>query len=139
MRTLAGVLACFILGSGVAVGQSAACIQDQYGNQYNFTIDSAHLYVYGSVTRPGGGCSLVWPLTGSYVTTAEGVGLELTASNPSFNDPGDQCVSQYKLKGKLPNFQWYYPDGISTLDQPGTWAACGPTISKEATGRNGRK
>ena len=46
-----GLLVGFVLASGMVYCQTA-CLQDQYGNQYNFTVDETNTYVYGSVT-PG--------------------------------------------------------------------------------------
>ena len=128
----------FIASSAFAQAQS--CLQDQYGNKYSFTVDPAHQYLYGSMTRysaePCG--AQVWPLTGSYITTEAGTGLELTVANPAAS-ADTYCVVQYKLKGKFPNFQWYYPNGPSTGDLPAVWKSCSAPPEGIATGRNGLK
>jgi hypothetical protein len=110
-----------------AVASAQYCLQDQYGNQYNFTVDSEHKYLYGSVTNVQG-CASPWPLTGSYTTGP--LVVELTAANPT---PG-VCVSTYKLKGNYPNFAWYYEFGYGA--QEATFVTCGsaPTAKAEEGG-----
>jgi hypothetical protein len=136
MRMLCTVLVCLVLVSGMVYGQTA-CIQDQYGDQYNYTVDKANMYVYGTATIsptfncPGG----PWPLTGSYVTSASGNGFELTAANPDPSSP--TCVPIITLKGVWPNFDWYYVTGPSDPPQPGTWAPCSKT-AVTATGKGPR-
>jgi hypothetical protein len=136
MRMLCSVLVCLVLVSGMVYGQTA-CIQDQYGDQYNYTVDKATTYVYGTATIaptfecPGG----PWPITGSYVTSTSGNGFELTAANP---DPSSiTCVPIFTLKGTWPNFDWYYLTGPSVPPQPGTWVPCSKT-SVTATGKGPR-
>ena len=132
MRTLFSLLAGFVLASGMVYGQSK-CLQDQYGNQYNFTVDETNTYVYGSVTSPPGQCpGQPWDLTGSFVVTSAGVGLELTSSNP---DPSNGCVPIYTLKGIMPNFNWYYINGPSNPPQPGKWVACGTQVLESGAGK----
>jgi hypothetical protein len=95
------------------------CLQDQYGNQYSFALDQEHGYLYGTVGNSQ--CAgAPWPLTGSYVQTAEGLLLELTAANP---DPTAGCVATYKLKGLFPRFAWYYDFGYGA--QESAYTACG--------------
>ena len=80
------------------------CLVDQFGNSYQFTVDSVHHFVYGTATNAQG-CSPTWDLTGSYVRKK----LELTAANPSGGSDG--CVNTYMLKGAYPNAEWYYAFG----------------------------
>ena len=100
------------------------CLQDQYGNQYSFTVDPEHKYVFGDVTN-NQGCAEQWPLTGSYTETPGGLLLELTAANP--DGVFSSCVDTYKLKGIFPNFEWYYDSGWGS--QPATWVACGTRVT----------
>ena len=132
MRILWSLLAGFVLASGMVYGQNA-CLQDQYGSQYNFTVDQTNTYVYGSVTPGPTQCkSAAWDMTGSFVTSPAGLGLEITAANP---DPSNGCVPIYTLKGIMPNFQWYYVGGISNPPQPGTWVACGAKVLESGAGK----
>jgi hypothetical protein len=132
MKTLI-LTACFLLAFGVCF---ADCLQDQYGNQYNFTLVTSSQYLYGTVTSgqncPGG----AWPLVGSYTSTSSGIALELTTANPEGN--ASSCVSEYMLKGVYPNFQWYYPF-TGTEPQPGTWASCSATITNKPSGKGALK
>jgi hypothetical protein len=136
MRMLFSLLVGFVLVSGMVYGQTA-CIQDQYGDQYNYTVDKAANYVYGSVTVspsfdcPGG----PWPITGSYVSSTSGNGFEVTAANPDPSSPA--CVPMFTLKGIWPNFDWYYVTGPSSTPQAGTWVPCSKT-SVTATGKGPR-
>jgi hypothetical protein len=138
MRKLFSLLGVFVLASGMAFGQSA-CLQDQYGNQYNFIVDKTNNYVYGSVTPGPTQCvNTLWPLTGSFVTSTSGIALELTAANPK-GSSDERCVPMYTLKGIMPNFDWFYASGVSIPPQPGTWVTCGSPASDKATGRGARK
>ena len=132
MRTLFSLLVVFVLASGMVYGQTA-CLQDQYGSQYNFTVDETNTYIYGSVTPGPTQCnSAAWDMTGNFVTSPAGLGLEITAANP---DPSNGCVPIYTLKGIMPNFQWYYVGGISNPPQPGTWVACGTKVLESGAGK----
>jgi hypothetical protein len=103
------------------LGAGLVCLQDQYGIQYSFTVDQEHQYVYGEAA--GGQLTGVapWPLTGSYVVTADGLLLELTAANPEA--PGSTLVRTYKLKGLFPRFAWYYETGYGA--QESAYVTCG--------------
>jgi len=136
MRTLFSLLVVFAMASGMVYGQSG-CLQDQYGNQYNFTVDKTNTYLYGIVTGGQSCPAAVWPLTGSFVTTSSGIGLEITSTNP--NGTSDPCVPMYTVKGIMPNFQWYYATGVSSPSQPGTWVSCGTKTSDTANGKGARK
>jgi len=103
------------------------CLQDQYGNQYNFEVDSAHKYVYGYVIAAQECDAKVWYLTGSYV----GKNLELTAANP-LGDNDTKCVPTFKIKGRFPNAAWYYVDGYG--DQEFQWSPCTQTKSNAELG-----
>ena len=104
-----------------------ACFQDQYGNQYNFTVDSAHGYITGSATNHQGCAGGTWPLLGSFVATAHGTMVEFTLRNPS---PASGCVPDYKLKGLWPKSAWYYESGFGGQDF--TFVACGGHIAAAA-------
>jgi len=134
MRTLFSLLTVFVLAVGMVHGQTG-CLQDQYGNQYNFTVDKTNTYLYGTATStqcPGA----AWDIIGSFVTTPNGIGLEITAANPN---PPNGCAPVYTLKGMMPNFQWFYEDGVSNPPQPGTWVACGTKTSDPGTGKGALK
>ncbi len=136
MKTLICLLVCIPLVSVMVDAQSTACLQDQYGNQYNFTIDTVHNYLYGTATPSSTQCpSPPWALTGSYVQTGAGLALELTAAMPS----GASCVPIYTLKGDFPNFDWYYDYGISTTPQQSKFVACGTAVSPKVTGKGNQK
>ena len=129
MRMLHCVLVFLVLAAGMVYGQTA-CLQDQYGNQYNFTVDKTDSYLYGTVTSTQG-CG-TWPITGSYVVSTTGTGLEITAANVV---SASSCVPMYTVKGAMPNFNWYYDFGPSPNPQPGTWVACGTSITEKPTGK----
>jgi hypothetical protein len=94
----------------MSAGAQAMCVQDQYGGQYDFTIDSAHTYLYGSATMPAGLCGApVWLLTGSFVNSG-GTKYELTAANP-LGESDPSCIATFKIKGTYPNGAWYYTGG----------------------------
>jgi len=133
MKTLITLAACFFLVFGTIY---AECLQDQYGNKYNFTVVTSSQYLYGTVTTgqscPGG----TWPLIGSYTSTSSGIALELTTANPEGSS--STCVSEYMLKGVYPNFQWYYPF-TGAEPQPGTWVSCTDILSSKPSGKGALK
>jgi len=96
------------------------CVQDQYGNQYTFTVDVAHGYITGHATNHQGCAGGPWPLLGSFEQTAKGTMVEFTLRNPS---PASGCVPAYKLKGIWPKSAWYYESGSGGQDF--TFTACG--------------
>ncbi len=96
------------------------CVQDQYGNQYTFTVDAAHGYITGHATNHQGCTGGTWPLLGSYEVTAAGTMVEFTLRNPSATS---SCVPDYKLKGIWPKSAWYYESGYGA--QEFTFTACG--------------
>jgi len=99
---------------------SALCIQDQYGNQYDFTVDVPSGYLYG-VMVSGQACDApIWYLTGSYVKSG-GVQYELTPANP-LGDADGSCIATYKVKGTYPNGEWFYTGGPG--GQAFTFQAC---------------
>jgi hypothetical protein len=104
------------------------CVQDQYGNQYNFTIDRTHAYLYGTATNAQGCDAAPWPLIGSYVDSPAGLVVELTASRPLDSLP---CVATYKLKGIWPKFPWYYESGYGA--QEATFVSCGTRVTADPT------
>lgn len=127
-----------VLGLGMLAGAASAqavCLQDQFGNQYNFTIDASHKYVYGTVTAVQGCESQTWVLIGSY--TSGPLVVELTAANPLGDFDGGGCISEYKLKGNYPNFAWYYADGYGA--QESTFVACGAAVLHEGTSGGARR
>jgi hypothetical protein len=111
------------------------CEQDQYGNQYNFVFDATEEYVYGTVTNAQGCSSKTWNLIGSFSKAAGGLGLALTAANPT---PTDGCSSMYTLSGTYPSFEWLYQTGADD-PQNSTYVACGTAPSNDATGRGSLK
>src|SRR5262245_23631086 len=101
--TLSAVM--FVSACIIPTLAGAFCVQDQYENQYNITVDASHGYLYGTVSNAQG-CATDWPVTGSYVPTTEGLAFELTAANPLGNM--DTCQPIYKLRGRYPAFSWFY-------------------------------
>src|ERR1700682_6086695 len=61
---------------------TAVCVQDQYGNQYTFTVDAAHGYITGHATNHQGCAGGTWPLLGSFEATSGGTMVEFTFRNP---------------------------------------------------------
>ncbi len=101
----------------------AMCVQDQYGNQYNFVVDTINSYVYGSMISAQGCDAPTWYLTGSYYPDAgPGPQYELTAANP-LGDADSSCIATYKIKGTYPNGAWYYTSGYG--GQEFTFVSCG--------------
>lgn len=96
----------------------ATCLQDQYGNQYQFT-QTDNEAVIGTATNAQGCGTAPWPLIGAYIHKNGGIQLELTASNPA---PGG-CQPIYMLKGTYPNFGWYYDYGYG--GQESVYVECG--------------
>ena len=104
----------------MSVSATPFCVQDQYGNQYTFTVDTAHGYVTGHATNHQGCTGGTWPLLGSFVQTPQGTVVEFTLRNPS---PTSGCVPSYKLKGIWPKSAWFYESGFG--GQEFTFTACG--------------
>ena len=127
------ILACLAFGCATLAAQTA-CLQDQYGNQYNFTIDEPQGFVYGTTTGGQSCQSATLPITGTFAKTANGLFFELTAANPT----PDSCVAEYTLKGIYPNFDWYYSTGYTT-PQPSKYVACGSAVAKDVTGKGALK
>jgi hypothetical protein len=103
-----------------AASAAPSCVQDQYGNQYSFTVDAAHGYITGHATNHQGCAGGTWPLLGSFEQVAGGTMVEFTLRNPS---PASGCVPAYKLKGLWPKSAWYYESGFG--GQEFTFTACG--------------
>lgn len=118
-----------------AASSEAVCVQDQFGNQYNFTVDAAHKYVYGTVTAVQGCEAETWTLIGSYTTSP--LVTELTAANPLGDFDGNGCISEYKLKGNYPNFAWYYFDGYGA--QESAFVACGAPVHRDGKSGGARR
>jgi hypothetical protein len=108
--------------------ETTNCVQDQYGNQYNFKLDTAHQYITGSATNAQGCSGGTWPLLGSYAYTEKGILVEFTLVNPS---ESSSCVDAYKLKGIWPDSAWYYESGYGA--QEFTFVPCGTAVKAEAT------
>jgi hypothetical protein len=104
------------------------CIQDQYGNQYNLTIDEAHQFITGTVSGGQGGGP--WVIFGSYVQSSptDPWVYELTAVNSVPNQPG--FIAAFKIKGVQPQGAWYYDIGFG--GQEFTFTACGAAVAAEA-------
>jgi hypothetical protein len=118
-RPAAPALPAALLGS--------VCLQDQYGNQYSFTVDEQHQYIYGTASSNQGCPTTAWPLTGSYTLTPQGTLLELTVANA--DGVGSLCVPTYKLKGLFPRFAWYYENGYGA--QESAYVSCGSEASAD--------
>ncbi|UCG44888.1 MAG: hypothetical protein JSV58_05720, partial [Candidatus Bathyarchaeota archaeon] len=119
--------------SGLATFQTEgipthACLQDQYGNVYDFEVDLDHNYIYGLFYSNQGCDAPIWPLTGSFAR-GEGWMIELTGANP-LGDSDPSCVPVFKVKGIYPNAAWYYADGYG--GQEFTWTHCGAAITEDA-------
>src|SRR5437762_5298532 len=99
---------------------ATSCVQDQYGNQYNFTVDTAHGYITGSATNHQGCAGGTWPLLGSFEAVSGGTMVEFTLRNPS---PTSGCVPAYELKGLWPKSAWFYESGYGA--QEFTFVRCG--------------
>lgn len=112
---------------GMATSSHARCVQDQYGNQYNFTVDTAHKYLYGTVTSVQGCEADTWTLIGSY--TNGPLVVELTGANPHGDFDAEGCIAQFKLKGNYPNFAWYYADGYGA--QESQFVECGAPVRRD--------
>jgi len=110
-----------------------ACIQDQYGTQYDqLVVDSVHQIVTGVIVNPG--CGDDWSMVGSYTIDRNGpVILELSGAN---NDGDTACVPIYKLKGAYPSANWFYNTGFQT-NQPFKYAACSAPSERRDTGSGG--
>src|SRR6267142_372208 len=104
----------------VSAAPASFCVQDQYGNQYTFSVDAAHGYITGHATNHQGCAGGTWPLLGSFVQTPQGTVVEFTLRNPS---PASGCVPSYKLKGIWPKSAWFYESGFG--GQEFTFTACG--------------
>lgn len=102
----------------VAPFASALCIQDQYGNQYEITLNPDTKSITGAVTivQLGG---VVQTLSGSYVFGEKILGRiqQLTFADPS--NPN----RLYMLKGNYPKFGWYY-DGVYDATQDSVFGNC---------------
>jgi hypothetical protein len=126
-RIFSGAVLGVLLLAGTA---NAVCIQDQYGGQYELTLDPAHLYAYGTADAVGCDATFYF-LTGSVVPLAAGgFALEVTAANP-LGDFDNECIATFKLKGQFPNFAWYYDDGYG--GQEASWAGCAALIATQST------
>ncbi|CAN5324807.1 hypothetical protein BH20ACT24_BH20ACT24_16220 [soil metagenome] len=107
------------------------CVQDQYGNQYEFTVDAANRYLYGTM-HSGQACEASdWHLLGSYVNAGGRLVYELTASNP-LGDSDAGCIPAFKIKGVWPHGAWFYPTGYG--DQEFRWTSCGAKPTPPASG-----
>jgi hypothetical protein len=106
----------------------AECLQDQYGNQYNITLDATNKAISGVATvnqRSGE----QWTLSGSYATNKAGTKRkeqQLTMSDSSDHN------TLYMLRGIYPNFAWYY--GGVYGGQEATWVACGTAVTAQPAG-----
>jgi hypothetical protein len=147
-RVLLSIIFTFVI-SVFMVAEARAdafCVQDQYGNQYNFVTDNLNRYAYGSATMVKTtiqDCDTpTYHITGSWVrssrihpqTGTSVINYELTAANP-LGDSDVGCVATYKLKGVWPDGEWYYIAGISPVPQPFTFADC--SVPADDTGVSG--
>jgi hypothetical protein len=126
---LARTVACATLALAAQMA-SAVCLQDQYGGQYNITYNAPRTTITGTYSTSGGVCGATWSLIGSWVTKGSVRHQELTAANPDPLGAGSDCVPMFKLKGKYPNFAWYYTGGYGA--QESRFVACTPAASSAA-------
>ena len=70
---------------GVAF-ETTTCVQDQYGNQYNYNLDPTHQYITGSAVSAQGCSGGTWPLLGSYTYTEKGILVEFTLVGDGFTN-----------------------------------------------------
>lgn len=141
-KILLSITLALVIGVFMATNASADayCVQDQYGNEYNFvTIDEIN-YAYGTVTMAETTiqhCDApTFHLTGSWVWKNRAK-FELTAANP-LGDADTGCITTYKLKGNWPSGDWYYIDGPSAEPQPFTFVDCSvPTDTINSFGNLG--
>jgi hypothetical protein len=98
------------------------CIEDQAGNQYNFTNDAFHHYLFGTMTS-GQECDTDF----FYITGSYGFGhYEITGANP-LGDQDSVCITTFKIKGVFPHGAWYYTNGYGA--QRFRWKRCGTSPS----------
>jgi hypothetical protein len=108
----------------VAPFVSAECLQDQYGNQFNITLDTTYKSISGVATmvqRSGE----QWTISGSYIGGGRFRVQQLTMADSQSSN------TLYMLKGTYPNFAWYY--GGVYGEQEGAWAACGAAAAPQGT------
>lgn len=119
-----------VVALSVAPLASAECIQDQYGNQYNITLDTTNKAISGfAIMNQRGGER--WTLSGSYVGSGSFRIQQITMADSLDSN------RLYMLKGRYPNFGWYY-DGVFDPVQNAAFTACDAPLSAPAGGKGGR-
>jgi hypothetical protein len=99
---------------------ASGCLQDQYGDQWNFFTDFDHRSFAGTVTMAQGCADPTFHMIGSYVRRV----FAFTAINP-LGDGDPNCIATFMVKGAYPNSAWFYDTGFGA--QEFTWAMCGTT------------
>lgn len=140
MKRLLGVLVVVVLlGSSVGLLGSGAtfippsCLQDNYGNQYQFlffnTLDQQIFGIVNNVQCPTDVLTMIGSWT---VDKSDKVVLEFTVANNTGS--GAVCVPLYELKGTYPNSAWYYTSGGGATFK---WAPCSAEAVVRNTGKGG--
>jgi hypothetical protein len=109
------------------------CLQDQYGNQYNITVDPVNKSITGVATVVQRNNEL-WTLSGSYATNKTGTKRKEQQLTMTDSTNTNQL---YMLRGIYPNFAWYYNGSYGA--QEATWVACGTPVTAKAANAEGRQ
>lgn len=113
-----GAVAAFL--ASAAVPSQADCIQDAYGNQYFLNFDTVHQTITGNAKMVQ--CDgAIWAIVGSY-SGANFNRRQQTLAFANANDAPNCQFGPFMLKGKYPNYAWYYPYGYG--GQEGKFVAC---------------
>lgn len=106
--------------ASAALPSLADCIQDAYGNQYFLNFDTVHQTITGNAKMVQ--CDgAVWALVGSY-SGANFNRRQQTIAFANSNDAPNCQFGPFMLKGKYPNYAWYYTYGYGGQD--GKFVAC---------------
>ena len=109
------------------------CLQDQYGNQYNITVDAVNKSISGVATIVQRD-NEQWTLSGSYATNKAGTKRKEQQLTMADSSNSNQL---YMLRGVYPKFAWYYNGAYGA--QEGTWVACGTAVAAKAANGQGRQ
>ncbi|WP_295624508.1 hypothetical protein [uncultured Nitrosomonas sp.] len=132
---IAKIFAIALFGfSGIS---NAACIQDQYGNQYTIVTDSKYKSITGTA-KMAQCADETWGVIGSYVIIQSDKQYkiqEITAIRPQGSLSG--CIDYFKLKGTYSEFAWYYDSGFG--GQKSKFVACdSPSAASAADSTEGQ-
>lgn len=109
-----------LLGSGTPAFRIPSCLQDDYGNQYEYlffnTVNQKVSGFVNNVQCPNDVLSVIgsWTIDKSDQTV-----LELTIADST--GPAAVCTPEYQLRGKYPTASWHYPDGDGPTFK---WSTC---------------